>query len=231
MSVESKYKELFEKGEHKKALSYLKDNRKDFDPALYHYNLGVNYAKLDQLVEARYQFEMAKNQGLYSKELRSSLQKVRELSGAEQMEEKSTIMDYVYDQGVSSSLYTGINISLIALIIVIVQFKNLAQNWSKFALVLLSLAPMLGQLYLKTNYANSLALAESPVLLGPSKIFEQKQSLTPGMKVIVGRRGRELSTELPTELPNKESKPDEWLFIVSPSSHRGWVQASNLRSL
>ena len=49
MEVQLKYKSLFEKGKHTEAIQLLMKQKDQFDPAIYHYNLGVNLAFVNEL--------------------------------------------------------------------------------------------------------------------------------------------------------------------------------------
>lgn len=211
MSIESQYKELFDKGDYKGAINLLRQNKDQFDPAPYHYNLGINYARAEQYPLARLHLEKARDEGLYSPEARESLAKVKELTGADRMEEKSSFSDYVYNAALDSSLYTAVNITLVLLIVLLTQLKKLQRLWSKIVLAVLTLLPLLGQLYIKSNYTRAIAMDSKPVLMGPSAIFEQSQELVPGMRAI-------LSEDF-----------NGWRYIVSPASHKGWTRSENLK--
>lgn len=213
MSVEETYKELFEKGVHQKAIEYLRRNKERFDPALYHYNLGVNHARKNELALGRFHFEKAKAQGFYSPRLRDGLRHIKEVSGVSVLEEKGAAADYMYDWALSSSMYTGFNISLILLIILLTQIKKISHWWLKILLALIALTPAGGQLYIKSLYSQAVILEKKAVLAGPSAIFEQSQELLPAMKVSLSK------------------DYNGWRYVVSPSSHAGWIRSGKLKEL
>ncbi len=63
MKVQEKYKSLFEDGKYKDAIDHLKKHEKNLDPSIFHYNLGVNYALVNELPLSRYQLEKAEALG------------------------------------------------------------------------------------------------------------------------------------------------------------------------
>lgn len=213
MSTESEYKKLFENGEHAEAVEFLKESKEEFDLALYHYNLGVNYVRLEQLPLGRYHFEKAKDTGFQPPELRESLERVKKLTGADAMEEKSSAMDYLYSASLGSSVYTGVNISLVLIIVLFTQLKKISRAWLKVVFAVLAMAPLAGQLYLKANYGQAVVMEQKAVLMGPSAIFEQSQELIPGMKIVISE------------------EYNGWRYVVSPASHKGWVKTGELKEL
>lgn len=213
MNLEKEYKNLFESGDYQGAIRLLRANKESFDSALYHYNLGINHARLEQLPLARYHFEKARDNGLYSPELRESLQQVKKLTGAQVMEKKSDLTDYLYDWTLSSSLYTGFNISLILGIVLMTQLKKIPRFWIKLLLALIVLTPLAVQVYYKKNYSQAIVMQTKAVLAGPSEIFEQTQELTPGIKISVSENF------------------NGWRRIVAPASHKGWIRAGKLKEL
>lgn len=213
VNLEKEYKNLFESGDYQGAIKLLRANKESFDSALYHYNLGINHARMEQFPLARYHFEKARDNGLYSPELRESLQQVKKLTGAQVMEKKSDLTDYLYDWTLSASLYTGFNISLIMGIILLTQLKKISHLWVKLPLALIVLTPLTVQVYCKTNYSQVIVMEAKAVLAGPSGIFEQTQELTPGIKISVSENF------------------NGWRRIVAPASHKGWVRSGKLKEL
>ncbi|MEX1099817.1 MAG: hypothetical protein WEB87_05295, partial [Bacteriovoracaceae bacterium] len=179
----------------------------------YHYNLAVNYAKMDQLPLARFHFEKAKDSGFYSLELSKNLEQVKELMGVSRVEEKTSFTDYVFETGLSLSTYTGANVSLILFIVFLFQMKKISRWWLKVLIAALTLAPLTGQLYLKENYDQMLAMDKKQVLRGPSAIFEKNQEVPAGMKYVASKNY------------------SGWRYIVSPSSHKGWTRNERAKEL
>lgn len=213
MGIEEQYKKLFEAESHKEAIDLLKKNKNSFDPALYHYNLGINYAKIGKLAVGRFHLEKSLQAGFYSPQVRDSLEHTKELLGVRDLEQKESISDYAYDGALNSSIFTGLNISLVLLIILFFQSKHIKQLWIKLSLALLALLPLGGQLYLKSNYSVMISLEESQVRGGPSKIFETNQEILPGMKFI-GTKSF-----------------NGWRYVISPSSHKGWIESDSVVNL
>lgn len=213
MGIEKQYQELFSSNKFKEAIELLKAHKSEFEPSVYHFNQGVNYAKAGELAQARFHLEMAKGEGLYSPELRASLEQVKLASGAATLEETSSLKDYALDYALQTSVVTGLNITLALLLALVFFRKKIAPTWAKTCLALLCLAPVGSQYLIKTSYTRAVAMNKKEVFTGPSQIFEVKQEIVPGMVLIL----------------TQEEGP--WRQIVSPWSHKGWARAGEFEEL
>ena len=213
MNLQKKYQELFANSQHEKAIELLKSSKGKFEPALYHYNLGVNYAKTNELPLARFHFEKSKDSGFYSLEVSKNLEQVKELLQVESVEANTSVRDHVYDFVLSSSIYSGANLSLALLLLLLFQMKKISRGWVRIILALAMIFPFAFQWSLKERYDQTIALTQKEVWRGPSKIFEQTQEIPAGMKFIVSENF------------------NGWRYVVSPSSHQGWIQNKSLRKL
>ncbi|MCO4753877.1 MAG: tetratricopeptide repeat protein [Bacteriovoracaceae bacterium] len=213
MDVQSKYKELFSESRHDEAVDLLKKSEALFDPAIYHYNLGVNYAKLENLPMARLHLEKSINLGFKTPESQKSLEHVKEVLGVEALETKSSLKDYSLDLALDTSLVTGINITLLLIFILLLKIRKIKKNWIKLLCLAISLGPFLSQAYLKKEYTSVMSVEKLDVLRGPSSIFEQTQELPPGMKFTIS------------------SSEGDWVYVVVPQSHSGWIKNEGFTKL
>ena len=206
MEVQLKYKSLFEKGKHTEAIQLLMKQKDQFDPAIYHYNLGVNLAFVNELPLSRYHLENAQNLGFKSIKSQAILEKVKDDLGVIGVEDKSSFSEHVVSYSLDASIATGVNISLVLLLLFLIKLKSISKTWLKIIIPLVCFLPLLGQYYIQRNFNHAIALEKLEVLRGPSTIFEQTQEVIPGMSFITsGIAG-------------------EWIYIYSPSSHRGWIK-------
>lgn len=213
MKVQEKYKSLFEDGKYKDAIDHLKEYEKNFDPSIFHYNLGVNYALVNELPLSRYHLEKAEALGFKSIKTMESLEKVKEELGVVGVETKSSFSEQVTSFALDSSIATGANISLLLLLFFLIKFKSIKNYWLRGVIAIFCTFPFVGQFYIKNNYTQAIAIEKLDVLRGPSAIFEQTQEIVPGMSFILSK------------------KIEGWIYIYSPQSHSGWVKNKGYRKL
>jgi hypothetical protein len=197
----NKLKELIDKNLLNESVEYL--NSMNIELPIKLYNLGYISHKKGELAKSIFYLEKAKSEGLFSIELDESMNKVKSDLGLIQVEASYSQKDQIilHGQGVKVDVYYSLIIifSLIGFGI----FKLVNKYLS--ILVLLPVALIIFMINTISPLTGAINLDEMPIYRGPSRIFEQVQTLTPGVKVLF----------------SKENK--DWKYIEYPEVFRGWV--------
>lgn len=171
--------------------------------AIKNYNKAFLQFKKQDLVSARYFLEKAQKLGLFSREVDDAFEVVKSELGLKTIENSYYKEDlFVFKTiGFHSDVY--MSTMGIFLLIGLVAFGK-----AKYFIGLVAMIFLVGTssyFYIIKDHKLKINQKEAIVHSGPSKIFEGKQLLLPGMKVIT----------------TKESK--DWTFIKYPEAFRGWV--------
>lgn len=203
---------LYNKKDYKKAIEVLLKTNKANDSGIYHYNLGTAYAQLNEFPIARFHFEKSFKAGFSKSELENNLKLVKNNLQVEEIENSNDIIDFVNNFGVDLPPFAFLTlIFLIILASVKFIFVNKILSKFRFCIALIFLLILFG---VKFFYINTLKVAivfqESIVTSGPSKIFEEKNRIKAGTKIIL----------------DKEDK--DWVHVQNPRSLSGWIKKDNL---
>lgn len=193
------------------ALRVLKDHQETISSALWHYNMGVIQAKLNHLPEARYHLLMAEKSGLASKELYQNQDLIETKLEIPRLEKALSATDYVIKGSLvaSQGIFTFLGLLFIIAGILSLRKKlGLTVFFSSIgtAIVLLAIN------FWVHSWDQVIVLENSPLREGPSAIFEAREELPAGVKIIVKREG-------------------EWLKVVYPSRFEGWIKDQGLKEL
>ena len=208
----SSFEELYLKKDYKDAISYLLQNKQQFNSGIFHYNLGTVYSKIGDLPTARFHLEKTIKEGYINS---SSLNNLSFVKSQLQVDDISTSTEFP-DQMMNMALtippaaYHSISLLMLLLTILLRRSKKLIKMTSIiFFIVLIMLPTLFSQFYIdKINYA--VAFKDLPVYEGPSKIFTEKGKVKAGSKIILG-----------------EYK-DGWFYIKFPISLAGWINNDKL---
>ncbi len=171
------------------------------------------WAKKNDLVQARVEFEIAKKKGMLSNALEKNLNYVQENLGLKKVEEAQGLLDqgHALMQAIPFSMFLAFSL-VAALIVSFVNRKNLFKT-KNFIAVALVFVPTLFSFWYSKSFESSIALKEEKLWEGPSQIYQQTTAIPKGLKVIIQRY------------------PDGWVKIVSPSNFWGWTRAENIAVL
>lgn len=191
------------------ALTLIKANKDKFDPGIYHYNLATVYAKKEELVKARIEYEVAVENGYVSPELRQNLYKVKDSLMVNEAEKSEGFTDSIYH--IYSTVPGEIFVTLVLLINIGVIFglKNLSRL-SRLVIVSTVCAIFTLSYYNLKDISVIILEKEKVVREGPSKIFDEVQVLPAGIKVLM-RRSYAGFTE-----------------IIYPQHYKGWIEDSDI---
>lgn len=203
-------KKLINKKDYDSALTYLESN-KTIETPIRNYNLGYIYFKKNDHVKARTYLEKAQYEGLRTSELKNALHRVKSELGIQNIEKSYTVEDNLMMQTIGHHedvFFALMGSFLLVALLLGVRGKYLMTSF--FSLLFLVVCSFF--LFIQ-NYEVQINKEESFVYKGPSKIFEQIQVITPGMKLIT------------------EKNEGNWSFVSYPKIYRGWLFKSKVNKL
>lgn len=193
------------------AKKLLEEHQSDLDPGVWHFNLGVLNAKLDQWALARFHFLKADERGFSEPDLVSNQKIVEEKLDLQKLEKPISTGDYLTKAALIGSQGIFLSISFVFLIMGIVSLWKKAG--SKIFAVFISLAILItGLNFWILSWNKYVVINPAPVFDGPSVIFQNRGEIPPGVMIIVKRQG-------------------DWEKIIFPSRFEGWIKAVDLKEL
>ena len=213
MSIIVEFQNLVEKESYDKALGLLLQNKQEFEPGVFYYNKGVLEARREDFVAARVSLEKSIKEGYLHKDLVKNLEMIKNNLGVDYLEQNNDFQTDFINTTLSFEIYTSLIISSLVLISLHLLFKNIKSLYTTPLILLISALPTVFHYYLKDNYEIVVISEETIMRKGPSKIFEEEDSLPAGMKLTV------------------KKKLGDWTHIVSPSSHQGWIYKAKVEKL
>lgn len=205
-------KEKFHTKDFEGAIKLIKANKDSFEPGLYEYNLAISYMKNNQMVDARVSLEEAKSKGFYSNELENALKEVKKSLEVYRLEESQDFNDNFTGFVASVPVDLYITISLIFFVVFGAFYKKM-DRYIKVVILIFAFMPISFYGLFVKDYRSIVILEDQVVYSGPSEMFEQIQLIPKGMKLITGKTH------------------NGWRYILSPSSHRGWVITDKVKKL
>lgn len=201
----------YSKSQYKEAIEFLKKNSDSINPEIYHYNVGVFYAKSNNWVSARLHFEKAGKEGFLGYELENNLKVTKQNLGINSIESSSSFQ-------ISEALYQAptqlfVVITLIALITAFATMMKIKKTWLRVIIICFCFSPLaIKSIYL--GQKSYIVTSDALVYDGPSKnIFEEIQNIPQGIKIRASK------------------KKKDWFFIRYPESFSGWINASSLKRI
>lgn len=193
------------------AKKLLEGHQSDLDPGVWHFNLGVLNAKLDQWALARFHFLKAEEQGFSEPDLLNNQKIVEEKLEIQKLEKPISTADYLVKGALIGSQGIFLSISLVLLIMGIIALWKKAG--SKIFAVFISLAILItGLNFWILSWDKYVVINPAPVFEGPSVIFQNRGEIPPGVMIIVEKQGG-------------------WERIIFPSRFEGWIKAVELKEL
>jgi hypothetical protein len=214
LSVSQKvsFDELYLKKDFKGAAQYLLDNKQQMDSGIFHYNLGTVYTKMGDLAAARFHLEKALQEGYINSSSLNNLTFIKTKLEVDDLTTSTSFPDQFINiaSTVPASAYLSMTLALWLILAIMIRFHKIQKRWLIIVYFFISLSPlMFSNLYVKNiNYA--IALKDSPLYEGPSKIFNEKGRVKAGSKIVLG------------EL--KEG----WFYVKFPLSLSGWINKDQL---
>jgi len=205
-------KELFLKHDYKTAIDDLLIVKNKYKRNIFHYNLGTLYGKKGELAASRYHLEKALKYGTLEGKILHNLNVVKTKMNLQDLSVSKSMYDKALDFAliIPSAYYSIISIILLLFVLLGVKKKIIVHNYLRWILIISCLAPILVNLFYLDSINHGIVLNDTRTYVGPSRIFQEKEILKAGSKVIVG-------------------KPSNgWFFIKHPNFLAGWVKKSDL---
>ena len=194
------------------SLKIIRENKDSLDAGLFHYNLGSIYLKMNDFGPARFHFEKAKDEGFNYPMLWNNLEYIKLQPGVSDASSSKHIEEALIAKTMDIPLSFFLIFFLVGLSTLLLMIRR---KWLENKLVILIAAavviiPGVFRYSYKEGHSFAVALKDSRVHEGPSKIYPDYGKINAGSRIVVGRFY------------------DDWYYIVSPSDRAGWVQKSDL---
>lgn len=179
------------------------ENAQNLPKNIKYFNLGYVHYKMGQLVEAKKYYELAKINGMYSKELFKTLDKLNsELAISSVENQYSYFENFLFGFKTLPSTHYFLGASLLSCIFLI----GVVKKWIPLIIASLSIAIVLGYYqYSLSNYQFKYIEKEELLHRGPSVIFEEVGVLPVGAKVLISK------------------ERNSWRYIEYPKIFQGWI--------
>lgn len=203
---------LYLKKDYKTLIDSLLKHRDDFDPGLFHFNLGTVYAKKNEFAYARYNLEMAQKLGQIDSKSLNNLNYVKHNLNVQDISNSRVILDQAFSVGASipSQLYYSMSLILVVLLVILWTKNLLKSRVTTLVYSCLSLIPAAIAFFYISQFNYAVNLKTIDLFEGPSKVYEVKRKIDAGSKFLLGEiRGG-------------------WYFIDKPLSLSGWIEKKNL---
>jgi hypothetical protein len=197
----NKLKKLIDKNLLDESITYL--NTVDIELPIKLYNLGFISHKKGELAQSVYYLEKAKSEGLFSKEWDESMHKVKFDLGIDLIEANYSKTDELLLNGHSVKIEVYYSLIVIFILVGLGLFKFV----NKYVSIIVLVPIVLIVLMIKTigPLTGAINKVEVAIYRGPSRIFEQVQTLGPGVKILFSKQNK------------------DWKYIKYPEVFQGWV--------
>lgn len=203
---------LYLKGDYQEAQKVLLAHKDQFEPGVFHYNLGTTLMKMGNFAAGRYHLEKALKNGYVDSKVIHNLSVAKGHLGVSDIESSKKPLDMLLSISldVPFSLYLSLTLIFALLVLVLYKFKKIMKGYLVIAALVLSLIPVLYSLLFVGQYNYAVALSDTPLREGPSQIYGEISKVKAGSKFIVGEM------------------QDGWYYIQSPNFLAGWVKKDDI---
>jgi uncharacterized integral membrane protein len=193
------------------ALQTLQTHQRKLPEDVFHYNVGLVKAQLEDLALARYHFLMSAKKGFGGPELAHNQSLIAHKLDLPRWEAALNGTDYLYKFALAApwDLLTGA-ILMILLVSLVWMKKNVTPFRLFILFVFLSLP--LGVGVWAWTLDNAVVIQSAEISDGPSAIFGTRGELPMGVQIVTSGEG-------------------EWKKVNYPSRFAGWVKSQSLRYL
>ncbi len=206
-SLETLY---FEK-KYNDTITLLLENKSQFAPEIFHYNLGTTYAQKGNWAVGRYHLERAAKYGYHSDGIRNNLEFVNaKLSTSNLLESDSFGKIISITNLIPESLYLGVALTTFMVLLFLYRIKKLVRLKLGIIIFALSLVPALVHFFYLRNVEIGITLKDAVIRQGPSKIYEEISTIKAGEKFIIGKANQ------------------RYFYIKAPSAFVGWVDKDDV---
>ncbi len=204
--------ESYLKEDYQNSLKIIRENKDNLDPGLFHYNLGSIYLKMNDFGPARYHLEKARDDGFNYPMLWNNLEYIKLQPGVTDPLLSKDLKEAIVAKTMDIPVSFFVIYFLLGLSAILFSLrKKIIKNKILVVIALAALVvPGVFRYTYKEGHTFAIAMKDSRVFEGPSKIYPDYGKINAGSRVVVGKFY------------------DDWYYIVSPSDRSGWVQKSDL---
>lgn len=199
---------LYLEGKWNELIDSLNNMKAQLPTGLYHYNLGTALVGRGDVGAGRYHLEKAMQEGFYNNLAINNINTIKQ--GLPQVYESKLNQYYWKAVEVPKDIYYGSSLILLSALLIYIFKKRTITKLRLFTFLVLLTIPSMFAFFGISNLEQAITLTEIAVHEGPSKIYKQKNSIVPGMKIIVEKKG------------------DNWFFVKYPEVYTGWVDKEML---
>jgi hypothetical protein len=199
---------LYVEGKWAELIDSLNNMKAELPTGLYHYNLGTALIGRGDVGAGRYHLEVAMREGFYNNLVINNINTVKQ--GLPQVYESKMSHYFWKAIEVPKDFYYASSLVLLSALLIYIFRKKTITKLRLFSFLTLITIPSLFAFFGVSRFEQAIALTEVAVHEGPSKIYKQKNSIVPGMKIMV------------------ERKTDNWFFVKHPEVYAGWVDKEML---
>jgi len=204
--------ELYTKKEYKQVRDRLLSQKSEIDGGVFHYNLGTIYGKLEDYAASRYNLELALKKGFQSSKVYKNLRFVQQKIPVMDIDSSPAWLDKFMSVSANASYDIFLMFSLMLMLTTLFYIKRKVLRSARFIVLFLgiSLIPYLSYIFYFSTLKIGVLLNPSSLREGPSKVYEELDTLPAGSKLIFGEEN------------------SGWVLIEKPNSFSGWVQMNNI---
>lgn len=198
------FNQLYRESQFDEALGWLQKNKEEMDSFVYRYNLGVVYAKKQDLPRARFSFEKAKSEIFFDSSLNHNLSSVVQKMGLTAIENPGRWQDYPY---YLNTLVPQSFVWVVAFVLASI-FLVIARKASKLRLIIGSFVILSfggAKFLIDSIYPQYIFIEEVKMYEGPSALFDTGRTIPAGAKVMAFK------------------KDESWAKIVYPEGFVSWI--------
>jgi hypothetical protein len=205
------FADFYSKKDYPNALLSLKRHQNEWSRDLWHFNMGLVEAQLQNWPMARFHLELAKDTGLNSEDLTQNLNLVEEKLQITQNEKAIDYKDYFFKTGLILSDGILTTLSLIFIVCGLWLLKKRASLGRFLFLVGFAALPLFLNAWIK-SWPRKIVIQTQSIYEGPSSIFGVIGELPAGVIVLTDTKG-------------------EWEKVVYPTRFSGWIMSQSTKRL
>lgn len=200
------------KGEYAEAQKLLLANKDQFDPGIFHYNLGTTLMKQGNFAAGRYHLEKALKNGYVDSKVIHNLSVAKSQLAVNDISNSNNPLDLAlsFSLDIPFSLYLSGTLILSLLAMLLIRLKKVTRLYGIIILAVVVMFPILYAGLFVNRFNFAMALTDSSLREGPSQIYGELSKIKAGSKFIIGEM------------------QGDWYYIKSPASMAGWIKKDDI---
>lgn len=193
-------------------LTQLLDLKESMPMTHFHHNLGTVYALKGNNSAARYHLEKAAYVVWPNNSTLHNLSLVKKKLGFTDEWQTLDFSDksYFFIKSIHGEIIEVFSAAVIVLILLFYAWGLIKKLRTVCISVGISALPLIFWFFIVSNYKQAIVFSSQKIYEGPAEIFQEKASVSDGMKLIIGRRY------------------NGWAEIKAPKKYSGWISISHI---